>query len=285
MWDEASQKLKALLASVGGPESAGAQRPTMSAPKEAQVLVATSIVHMMEASHPDANGDIVRQSQWQPWLAPPMFMLGTTRGHLVEGLRRILPIDLSEKESLCEWAGQVSGKIVVTLRFDYASSNVSLYKTYAAVVESMERPVHLHGERCLTHCIHLVKASCIASAELAGMLYSLSKLFAHNRTVNGLCQSFTAHVRNNLHIKIGQPPPADDLRGAIVEVLGIDGDFGMVHTEGKNLLKKAPWYQSVLNMSETCRFEKASGQWTLYVTAACRRWASTRRHASASHNR
>lgn len=64
MWDEASQKRRALLTRLA--ELANAQTTTYT--KDVQVLTTMGSVRMMRAAESE-DGEVRRQYRWYPWLA------------------------------------------------------------------------------------------------------------------------------------------------------------------------------------------------------------------------
>lgn len=156
-----------------------------------------------------------------------MYLQSTKAEHLVAGLARSLPANLAKPGALQPWAAENGDFCVVALCFDFASSNVLAYKHFAHTTALEGSRIFLHGEWCATHCIHLVKASCITASHLASMLYSVSRLMTLNRTVDGLRSAFREHVRRSLELRQGPPPPPDEtLRADIVYIMGIDEEDG-----------------------------------------------------------
>lgn len=265
MWDEASQKLKALLTTVRGMKMKEHVASNMSAPKEVQVMcVLGSVHHVQLRAGPSETPELV--GQWQPWLAPPLFLTSTAHKYLIEGLARVLPVDLTDIAKVNRWtSGEKSRCVVVTLCFDFASSNVATFRSITAGLENADSPLLLHGERCATHCIHLVKARCIAASDFAGVLYSVSKLMVSNRVVDGLSANIIGLVSGSLEYRFGEPPSVSGLLDGVATIMGIDGNLGMAYGAGGGSAKRKPWYEAVQNMCEQSRFDPTTGKWVCYV--------------------
>lgn len=261
MWDEASQKIKGLLSKASNFDPSSTTLRKMTSPKAVQVLVTLGTVHMLEARTGQGE-QLVRTAIWMPWLAPPLFLPSTSSADVIEGLRRTLPADLTDPESIGTWHQSPQDKVVVTLCFDFAASNVAAMKRLVASLEESASPVCLHGERCATHCIHLVKAHCIATAELAGVLYSISKLMGNSRTTDNLCKGIVAHVRSSIQYRLGQPPPVTELHEVALSLLGIDGDNALLESAGA---KNTRWSDAIMQMMSRSRFDKDTGSWLYYL--------------------
>lgn len=260
MWDEASQKARALLTKVASRASPSA--PAGSAPLDVQVMISLGAVQVLSAII-DEHGVAQRKMMWQPWVMPPLFLTKTSMPFIMEGACRTWPIDLCSEASVAQWTPDDKTVCLVTLCFDFASSNVSTLKCLVAASADSDRPVLLHGERCATHCVHLVKAHCIATSQLAGVLYSISKLMKTNRVADGLSSTFREHVRVRLEVRLGQPPELDSLIAATRQVLGIDGDFSLLEAGGA-APQLIAWFRSVMDMLEKCPFDRSTGKWLHY---------------------
>lgn len=133
-----------------------------------------------------------------------------------------------------------------------------------AVIEAStsSKPVMIHGERCATHCVHLVKAHCIAVAQVAGVLYSMSKLLVSNRVVDGLAKNFASSVAASLEHRKVAAPPINDLMEAVQKIMAMGGDLAWVE-DGKSRSKS--WLNSVERMCKQCRFDVDSRKWVYYL--------------------
>lgn len=267
MWDEATQKVRALLTKVKELSSPTAGGNTAAGQTTVSVMVVMGTVHQLTSAEYTHDGvrQVERSFVWQPWLAAPLFLSNTSHPFLLEGLGRALPANLMAPNSLdvCLSNGTV---FVVSLTFDFASSNVASFAQLVRSAESQAgKPLMLHGERCATHCIHLVKARCVAASQLAGMLYSVSKVMKLNRTIDGLRQEFAAQVRNCLEFRIGEPPANDAFQKALLEVLGIDGDMSMFQADSPAGRKLTAWYTDVEKMANHSRFDPLTGKWLYYL--------------------
>lgn len=263
-WDEASQKLRALLEHAGCDKSSAMATLQPTSQKDVQVMVVLGTMHLSFIKSRAGHTEVL--SEWQPWLAAPMFLSSTGAQHILEGLARAGPVDMTDPEVLKEWVRRQKDIILGTYCFDFASSNVACFRTLAASVEALgASPVLVHGERCATHCVHLVKAHCIATSSLAGMLYSVSKLVGASRTVDGMVRGVALHVRQALEIRYGEPPPADELLDALLSLMGLDEDLSLVHRGGSRSGAFTTWYDSVRKMCERSLFDTSSGKWLYYA--------------------
>lgn len=191
-------------------------------------------------------------------------MTSTSKDFILEALAKVAPLDIRSAESVAQWAQHEGTKAIVCLTFGYAASNVASFLHLASLLEESSQPLLLHGERCATHCVHLVKAHCVAASRLARMLYSASRLVAGNRTVDGLREGIFAHVRLHLEIRVGRPPNNDSLRHAPQTILGTDGDDSLL-VSGLEQEKQTPWFKALLSMVENCNFDRDSGKWLFFT--------------------
>lgn len=208
MWDEASQKLKAMLTTASGSNSVGTANAfqTSGRPRMSKSCARSAACARWRLGRQE-DGSLIREARWQPWISPPRFMAGTSHKFLIEALGRSLPVDLSAEGALGPWVQKQTDHCVITLCFDFASSNVAAFKYYVAVAEATttNKPIMIHGERCATHCVHLVKAHCIAMSQVAGVLYSVNKLLVSNKVVDGLAKNLAR--RSPPPWSTGIPPP------------------------------------------------------------------------------
>ena len=66
--------------------------------------------------------------------------------------------------------------------------------------------IMLHGERCLTHALHIVKCDGLVSQGISGVLYSLSKTIKHSRSMDGVIAAMRKHVRSRLIVSNAPSP-------------------------------------------------------------------------------
>lgn len=194
-----------------------------------------------------------------------MYLTSTAASHLLGGLSRTLPIDMTDPAKFADWSCRPGDYFLVTLCFDAASSNLAAVRQIAHAIQAARGLVLFHGERCATHCIHLVKARCIVASSSAGMLYSVSKLLGHNRVVDELCRGIAAHLRANLDCRHGPAPPNDDLRDAMVQMLGVDDESSLMGRDFGSAKRPTAWFSDVLSMIQHCCFEPSAGRWVCYM--------------------
>lgn len=259
MWDEASQKMKGLLGQAWANKSKQAFRSQM-------------VVEFMVALCSVVQGRALQDGgtawAWQPYIAPPLAMPSTKHGVIMEALDMAMPVQLSDVDSLQHFAKNV-GVALVVLTFDGASSNLKSVSRMLGVVESLPPSgdhVLLHGERCLTHMLHIVKSSVLASGGIAAHLFSISKIVRHSRSLDGLSATMLSNVRSKLQVRCGWPEDREqnDLFDILTAVLGIDGDHTMVYQQGPKK-KLASLCRDIKDLCRKCFWDKASGKWLLYV--------------------
>ena len=109
MWDEAGQKVRALLASRFS-----------SAQRIVQVMVTLAVLWESRVF------DAVTKRRWEPWVCPPLFMDNTKHEALLAGLERVLPFKLTDPFGVTQaCAGAIL--FIFCCCFDWASSNVAAF--------------------------------------------------------------------------------------------------------------------------------------------------------------
>ena len=194
MWDEASQKMRARL--LGRYLSKGQN--------VVDVFVMLCSLFQVENMHG------AEQWYWERWLTAPSILAGTQHSQVLNALDNALPFSFGHPESLLSFGQNVQGAII-SMCFDVASSNLASYRHMVHVTESLapsQSNIILHGERCLTHAIHAVKADGLASEGISGALYSLSKIMAHRRAKDGLLAAMRDHIEFRLVVRAGVTPLA-----------------------------------------------------------------------------
>ena len=117
-----------------------------------------------------------------------MLLQSTQHRALLDALDSCMPFAFSDKETFVRFGQGVKASIL-SFNFDYASSNVSAFRHMVFMIGKLPLAashVMLYGERCLTHALHIVKCDGLVSEGISGVLYSLSKIIAHGRSMNGL---------------------------------------------------------------------------------------------------
>jgi hypothetical protein len=257
MWDEASQRARALLQ---GPHVARAQSTV-------EVFVMLSALHAVTVS------DGIEHWAWQPWLAPPMLLQSTQHRALLDALDSCMPFAFSDKETFVRFGQGVKASIL-SFNFDYASSNVSAYRHMVFVIGKLPLAashVMLHGERCLTHGLHIVKCDGLVSEGISGVLYSLSKIIAHGRSMNGVIAAMRAHVRSRLVVRNSPRRFDDNLFKVLKGVLALDGrwddgaqlPWDALHSGENSEKSRRPramsWLADLKKICAVCHFE--GGKW------------------------
>lgn len=267
MWDEAEQKMKALLAKIAELKALSQTKEHAPATQTTvNVMVCLASVHNMTVDV-DGEGHVSREYQWQPWLAAPLFLTSKNKDCILEGFARSMPVNVMKPEEASTWCRGPNNFFVATFCFDFAPSNLAAFRHMGHQLEEGHSAFLIHGERCATHCVHLVKSGCLSASQLSGMLYSISKLVTGNRVVNGLRHAIFEHVRGRLSLRTGPPPSNNWLKSAIVQVLGIDDDLSMMHFDSGGTRKPTTWFRLVEDMCANCHFDKNTGEWLFFAPA------------------
>ena len=120
MWDEASQRARALLR---GTHASRAQCIV-------EVFVMLSAVHL---ASPQVENE---RWAWQPWLATPMLLRSTQHRAVLDALDSCMPFAFKDRDSVCRFGHGVKAA-VLSFCFDYASSNISAYRHMVHVVSNL----------------------------------------------------------------------------------------------------------------------------------------------------
>ncbi len=145
MWDEASQRTRARLRNV----------LTSKAQTVADIFVMLASVFEVRGGE-----DELDQWIWEAWISPPMLLCNVKHRTVLEALDRCMPFAFKDKETLLRF-GKGARAALLSFCFDYVSSNVLAYRHMVAAacsLASSQINLLIHGERCLTHAIHIVKA-------------------------------------------------------------------------------------------------------------------------------
>jgi hypothetical protein len=258
MWDEAGQKMRAMVEKKLAHVNDDASR----AQSRVEVMVMLGDVCQLKAM---LVGDAYhRSTESQPWIMAPQVVGGTGHLYILEGLARSLPVQLESEESINTWAQGVLA-CVASACFDSASGNIAAMSCLVDVCTRPSSKLCLHLERCATHQIHIIKASCCAMVNLASMLYSISKVLRVSRTLNALRNNIYNTVKSSFVVRYGEAPSITGLRKAVMQIMGIDGDeldLYRIDKFGKRHPKK--FLQDLLIMIETSRFDLDTKEWVHY---------------------
>lgn len=167
LWDEASQKVKPLVAKAQGLEAIGHKS---SAPKAVQVMVQMSYVFRLVAKQTADNG-YDRRSDWQLWLMLPWFSSSMSMPSVVASLAKSPPANLTDPLGAKQWFQGPQDFMVACLCFDYASSNTATPRHVVHNTAEVGFRFMVQGERCATHCVHLVKAHCSSAGFRVAVLH------------------------------------------------------------------------------------------------------------------
>ena len=118
-WDEASQKLRAM---VGKSPKLQAMIESKAATR-VEVMAVLASVCQLEATE-QSDGSVQRKLDSQPWLASPMVLPKCDTAHIVEGLLRSLPCNVSQHASMKQWC-EGATCILGLFCLDSASANLS----------------------------------------------------------------------------------------------------------------------------------------------------------------
>lgn len=167
--------------------------------------------------------------------------------------------------------GQGVKASILSFCFDGASSNICAYRHMVYVVGKLPQAashVLLHGERCLTHALHIVKIDGLVSEGISCVLYRLSKIIANGRSMNGFIAGMRAHIRSRLIVRHGPVPFNDALYVVLKEVLAFDGRWddgaqppgaagGASEKSGRR--RAMSWLKDLQRICSVCHFE--AGAW------------------------
>ena len=79
------------------------------------------------------------------------------------------------------------------------------------------------------------------------MLHSLSKMIGIGKNATAPAAAIHNHVKNNLVIRYGEAPDHANVIKAVLDVFGIDGDFGLIWQDGCSRTRKATAFYNDLN--------------------------------------
>ena len=233
-WDEASQKLRALVDRMPGCKD----NDIMKSQSSVQIMAVLASVCQLETQ---VDGEsVLRRFDYQPWVGRPLILQKTSHAFILEGLLRTCPIDLSDREAMKAWSAHASCTVGIFC-FDSASSNLVTMRFLSAFAERSGCRFLLHGERCSTHQLHMIKSASISLTKLAGMLYCISKVAQISRTIDGIRTNFIQLIRGKMVVRYEQPPDTGPLAAAALEILCMDGDDVDTYTtdpKGKRSPKK-----------------------------------------------
>lgn len=264
-WDEASQKLRAL---AGRSEKLKEVIETRSQSRVDVMATLASVCQMR--AEVGVDGHVKRCLDTQPWLCQPLVLERTDAAHLIEGLLRVVPCNLSDKAARKNWCTNALA-VIGTFCFDSASSNLLTMRLLIGFLEGSSLPVLIHGERCSVHQMHIVKASCLVLTKLASMLYCVSKVLKLSRTLSGLRDMIFQVVSRRLVVRYGQQAPdVADLRDAALAIFGVDGNEDQIYFLDRHGNRKMTGYfKDICEMIEKSRFDVASKEWVYYADVRC----------------
>ena len=263
MWDEASQKARAMMLQRMGKHGGTSQ-------KNVQVLVTLGAVTQAVVSEcGDDNSAWTMQFEWQPWLAPPLMVESTAHEFVFAGLGKVLPIKFNDEASVKAFLG-CADLAVLSLTFDSASSNLTTLQCMLGYLDRFRiKGILLHPQRCLSHQIHITRGSIVTLAGVAGVLYSLSCLIQSGSATDALVEAIRKKVRANLVVKYGEPPDTSDMTAVVMEMLGLDGDHGLIYRQGQGpatTSRTTTFCKDVEEACKACVFDMSSGVWHYYVS-------------------
>lgn len=247
MWDEASQR-----------SSAPNRKNFSNAPRFVQVMVTLSAIYNIESCGRQEKWD------WQPWFCAPMFMTETKHQCLLQGLARTLPFVWSDPKSLAAFASS-SSFTFLGLVFDMASSNVASFGRMLRVLELGGhdcRHIAMHGERCLVHQLHIVKAACLNLSKAASMLYSISCILPSARAAEKLAAALRETVRQRLVIRYQARPLHTEVESIVKQILCWDDDGASVlGTSGRS----SALASDIKTMIERSFFDRETQRWVFFA--------------------
>ena len=252
MWDEASQKARSLFG-VG--------------PNKGQKVVEVFVL-LASIFQCRLRNDGSDSYEWQPWLAPPLCVPDTKHLTVLAALEQALPFCFSDPDTLLEF-GRGVDIALLCFTFDMAASNVAVYSRMQKMMSILPEQgggIMLHGERCLTHALHIVKSDIMAQDGISGMLYSFSKIVASSRSLKGLSDALTGHIRAHLEVRHGQAPPQDELLAVLKRVMGLDRDDYSLHRDTRGSSKERKKTVLLRDLEEACARCHFEGDRWLYFS-------------------
>ncbi len=269
MWDEATQKLRALLLDRAQRESL-ASATLAASKKTAQVMVTLSAVAELALAAELVDGKVERCFFCQPWIAGPLFLPSTKAAFVLDGVLRNLPIKIAERESVEKW-GKETEFILIVLCFDGASGNIAALKKMISLVSAFGYiPIAIHAVLCLSHQINLIKSSTVFASGWAGMCYSLSQIMKVGNAVTNLVSSIQEIVKKKLEFRIGLPPDNLDLFNVMLLIFGIDNHSAAFTVDRNGVRRETKFYKELKWMAQCSRFDPFTGKWTYYVVDGVR---------------
>ena len=265
MWDEASQRGRALLKRTMQAES------ITHAQKNIEIMNVLAAVCRCRVQPQDApaatRGEATGVFDWEPWIAAPAVLESTAQPYVLEALARALPVDMLSRASVETFADSADVS-VVCLSFDSAASNVAAYSCMAAHLERGPcTSLLLHGERCMTHQLHILRSGSTTLSGFAGALYSLSRILGNSQAISGLHAAFRTHIRAKLRLLPGRAPPYEEQLQLARSIFGMDGDEAMLArgTGPSCRAGQTLFSRDIEEVCRHCRYDAESGAWLYYT--------------------
>ena len=250
MWDEATQRSRALLRGLRS---------------SAQALIEVFV--LLGSVFSAREGQCGTRLQWQPWLSAPRLLNDVKQASIMSALDSSLPFQFRDQGSLLRF-GQGVCLCILSFCFDMASANVAVYANMVKTISALPdagRHIMMHGERCLTHALHIIKVDALTQDGISGMLYSFSKIITHSRSLNGLVLAMSSHIRNNLEVRYGAVPEQAELLALLKTVMSFDGDerFLFRGPAGPSERKETAWLRDLQELCLKCHWE--NGRWIYFA--------------------
>ena len=138
MWDEASQRLRALIERIPGEACSALNSPSLVTKSQKVIEVMVTLWNIYQARLGETCGGA--NIEWQPFICKPMFLASTGHEFILAGLFDVLPLNLPDSVAARDWCSNAEA-VVVCLCFDSASSNFSAYRYLLKLVASLPNQV------------------------------------------------------------------------------------------------------------------------------------------------
>ena len=263
MWDEAAHKLRPLL-------SYGEREGNASAPSSGHtVLQVMSVVCVLTCVCVGVSegGDWFSAQRWEPWLCPLRILASTHTNYILQALLSSLPF-LVDDGAARDTVLRACDLFVFVLACDAASSNIKSIK-YLLHVLRQEPRFLMHPEICSVHQLHIVKTRAFDLVNVAGILYSLSKIMRVSTTLQTFHSTLHAVVSNCAKVSLrkegGSGDDDSDFTKVVKSLFAVNGCDAHLHkTLAGGVKVPTRFWENVLALCLSCSVTP-SGKLTLYV--------------------
>ena len=214
-WDETSQRIKAITDA-----SKKLQGERVShARSSVQVMMQSGKLVVFNGT----DGEVVSDDAYY---CRGLFLASQSHFHLLEGMRRSMPLDLLDIGALSKWS-DACDVLILGFTFDRASANFRLLKTLwsSLATPGAPRTILPFGEPCAAHGVHLVKHRPSASAPIIGAVSTFATLMRTSSFCQGARDAIFKLVSDGLIVKkMARPAESFDRSKMLVELMYGEGD-------------------------------------------------------------